>query len=215
MKRGINKSNIDILKDYVNGVRPFVQVGYSPLKVKRNVEDEWIDSKGITWKQKNGYKTRVNKQADIIHTASEEKCSKCFRQIKWGSKSDQIFFNRTRLCENCIIDYETKLRIIGIYPDYEVYKIVSYEIGAIKDIKDKLIEAIKFFSENSGDVEMICNSEGFTERWKNTNKDEILIGAKKDLKLACERIMNLSKIKAEAKKKYQEGAKKFQLEVYV
>jgi ribosomal protein S8 len=214
MKKG-SKSNISILRDYVDGVRPFVQVGYSPSTIEKNPGSTWTDSKGITWKQENGYKKRVNKQADLIHKITEEKCSKCKSDIKWGSKLDKIFFNRTGLCENCLIDYETKLRIVGVYPYYEVYKMISYEIGSIKNAKEKISEVIKFFSESSGDVEMICNSEGFIERWKNTNKNEILSEAKKDLKLASKRIIELSKIKTKAKKEYQKGAKKFQLEGYV
>jgi hypothetical protein len=209
-----NKTNLEIVKSYLDGEQLFPVFGYTIPYVKRDLGSIWTDAKGITWKQENGYKKRINTQADIIHKAAEEKCNKCSRQIKWGSKLDQTFFNRTRLCENCIIDYETKLRIIGIYNDYEMYKMVSYEIGTVRDIKAKLTEVIRFFNENSGDVEMICNSEGFTERWKNTNKDEILIGAKRDLKLSCKRITSLLKIQAEVKKKYKEGAKKFHLEVY-
>jgi len=213
-KKYKGKSNISIVQDYLSGTRPFVQVGYIPKKIKRSVGEEWQGSDGITWRQEVGYKKRINEQADIIHDAIKEKC-KCGQIIKWGSKRDKIFFNRTGLCENCIIDYETKLRIVGIYPYYETYKMVSFEIGYTKDIKEKLTDVIRFFNKNSGDVEMICNSEGFIERWKDTNKNEILEETKKDLKLIHKRIAGLIKIKNEVKKKYKESAKKYNLEVYV
>jgi hypothetical protein len=35
------------------------------------------------------------------------------------------------------------------------------ELGFIKEARDKVLEVIKYFEENSGDMEMICNSEGF------------------------------------------------------
>ena len=31
------------------------------------------------------------------------------------------------MCLKCVIDYETKLRIVGIYQDYEAYKLISNE----------------------------------------------------------------------------------------
>jgi len=211
-----NKSNIDILKDYVAGVRPFVQVGYIGNKNKYRKEGtRWKDSDGIEWERKNGRNVRLTKtQGDFVRELIKQTC-KCGMDIKWGDKMDKKFFYRTGLCADCLIDYETKLRIVGVYPDYERYKVISYELGFIKEARDKVLEVIKYFEENSGDMEMICNSEGFIERWKNTNGTEILENAKKDLALAKKRIALVTKAKNEAKKKYIAGAKKYKLETYV
>ena len=214
MKHG--KSNIDILKDYVAGVRPYIQVGYKGnVDQYRKEGEHWVDAKGIEWEKKDGRNVRITKtQGDLIREMITQKCN-CGQVIKWGSKLDEKFYNRTGMCSNCLIDYETKLHIVGIYPDYEQYKMISYMLGSLKDVKEKLKEVIKFFTENDGTIEMICNSEGFIERWKNTNKDEILQSAKKDLKIARQRITELTKARDEAKKKYVEGAIKFKLETYV
>lgn len=208
------KSNIDIVKDYVAGVRPFVQVGYTGKKyVKRAVGERWVDAKGQEWEQKESGPVTVNRVASIVKAAMDQKC-RCGQDIKWGSKLDRIFFSKTGLCENCLIDYETKLRIVGIYPDYERYKVVSNEIGHLNEIRDKLKEFVDYFTNDTGDVTMICNEEGFTERWKNTNKDKILKDAKEDLKKVKRVIAELKKIKKEAKEKYHNGAKKFKLKTY-
>jgi len=211
-----NKSNIDILKDYVAGVRPFVQVGYTGNKNKYRKEGtRWKDSDGIEWERSGGRNVRLTKtQGDFVRELIKQTC-KCGMDIKWGDKLDKKFFYRTGLCADCLIDYETKLRIVGVYPDYERYKVISYELGFIKEARDKVLEVIKYFEENSGDMEMICNSEGFIERWKNTNGTEILENAKKDLVLAKKRIALVTKAKNEAKKKYIAGAKKYKLETYV
>jgi len=216
MKKYKGLSNIDILKKYVAGERPFTTVGYiGDSKKYREEGEKWKDADGIEWQKKNGQNIRLTKtQGDLIREMIDQKCG-CGQNIRWGSKIDQKFFNRTGLCANCLIDYETKLRILGIYPDYEAYKLISYEVGAIKDIKEKLKEVIKFFTKDSGDVQMICNSEGFIERWKHNNPEEILDGAKRDLKLANKRILLLSKEKTKMKKKYLEGAAKFKLKTYV
>jgi ribosomal protein S8 len=211
----MKKSNIDILKDYVAGVRPFVQVGYNGISYKkRAIGDKWTDAKGKDWEQRESGPVTVNRVADIVRAAKEQVC-KCGQQIKWGSRSDQRFFNKTEMCENCLITYETKLRILGIYDDYEQYKMLSNELGFLKDARSKIKECLKFFSESSGDVEMVCNSEGFIERWKDINKDQILLDSTRDLKLATKKIAAITKLKKEAKKKYIENAAKYKIETYV
>jgi len=216
MKKYNGKSNIDILKDYVAGVRPFIQVGFvGDAKKHRSNGEKWTDTKGIEWERKDGKNVRLTKtQGEFIRELIAQKC-KCGQDIKWGTNSDRKLFNRTGLCTNCLIDYETKLRILGIYPHYELYKLSSYELGILNDIKTKLLDVIKFFTNDSGDVEVICNSEGFIERWRTTNKDEILDSARKDLKMAEDKISEISKIKNTEKKKYLSLAKKNKLESYV
>ncbi len=210
------KSNIDILKDYVAGVRPFVQVGYTGKQyAKRAVGDRWTDVKGVEWEQKESGPVRVNRVADIVREARGKQVCKCGQEIRWGTRADNILYQKTGMCANCLIDYETKLRIVGIYDDYEAYKLISNEIGFLKDAKDKIAETVKFFSSDPGDVTAICNSEGFLERWKNTNSEKILADAKRDLKMCRQRIAALSKEKQKFKKKFLEGAKKYKLETYV
>jgi hypothetical protein len=215
MKHKNGKSNIDILKDYVAGVRPFVQVGYTGKKyVKRKVGERWTD-KGIEWEQKETGPQRVNRVADVVREARGNEQCKCGQEIRWGSKADQIFYRRTGMCSECVINYETNLRIAGLWNEYEKYKLISNEIGFLKDAEANIAETVKFFSENSGDITAICNSEGFTERWKNTNRDQILEDAKRDLERARNRIAILEPLKEGWKNKFIEGAKQWNLETYV
>lgn len=209
------KSNIDIVRSYLEGSRPWVTVGYTGVQyVKRAVGEHWTDNSGQEWEQKASGSQKVNRVANLIREAIGVQKCKCGQEIKYGGRADRIFFSKTGLCENCLIDYETKLRIVGVYPEYERYKVVSNEIGHLKEAKAKIEEIVEYFMHNDGDVTMLCNEEGFTERWKNTNKEQILEDASKDLKLCKKTITALTKIKNEAKKNYQAGAKKYKLEVY-
>ena len=216
MEKYRGKTNLQIVRSYLEGTRPFITVGYTGKQyIKRKVGEQWTDGKNITWEQKEGGPTRINRVAEIVKKAiGNEKCS-CGQEIRFGNKLDNLFYRKTGMCSNCLIDYETKLRIVGVYPDYEAMKLISNEIGFLKDIKEKISDTIKFFSEGTGDSEMICNSEGFIERWKNTNKDKILEDARKDLKLVSKRISSLSKIKTKFKKVFINNAKKYNLETYV
>ena len=211
------KSNIDILKDYVAGVRPFVQVGYTGQQyIKRKVGERWTDNKGVQWVQKESGPQRVNSMADAVREARGiDKCKKCKKEIRWGGRADHILYRKTGLCTDCLVDYETKLRIAGIHVEYEIMKMASNDLGFLKDVKAKISEVLNFFLTDEGDITMLCNSEGFTERWKNTNREQIIKDAKRDLKLVRKRIAFLTKIKAESKKKFLEGAKKYNLETYV
>lgn len=208
------KTNIEIVKSYLEGTKLFPTFGYTGKKyVKRAVGTKWVDANGQEWEQKAGGPVTVNRVANIIKSATNQTC-RCGQQIRWGSKLDRLFFSKTGMCENCVIDYETKLRIVGVYPEYERYKVVSNELGYLSEAKVKIEEVVNYFTHDDGDVTMLCNGEGFTERWKNTNKDRILKDAKEELKRIKKIIAALTKIKKEAKKNYHAGAKKYKLEVY-
>jgi len=208
------KSNIEIVRDYMAGVRPFIQVGYTGKKYKKRVVGEhWTDKSGQEWEQKVSGPQKVNRVANIVRSAIGVQKCKCGQDIKWGSKADRLFYVRTGLCEGCLIDYETKLRILGIYNNYETYKLASNELGATKDLRDKIQETITYFESGDADMTMICNSEGFTERWKTTNADEIVQAAKNDLKEANLRIDALVRIRDEQKAKYIEAATKYNLDI--
>lgn len=208
------KSNIEIVKDYVAGVRPFIQVGYTGKEYKkRAVGEVWTDPKGQEWVQMASGPRKVNRVANIVREAIGVQKCKCGQDIKWGSKADRLFYVRTGLCEGCLVDYETKLRVLGIYNDYETYKMASNELGATKDLRDKIQETITYFESGDTDMTMICNSEGFTERWKTTNAEEIVQTAKNDLKEANLRIDALERIRDEQKAKYIEAATKYNLDI--
>lgn len=210
------KSNIEIVKDYLAGVRPIIQVGYTgEVNKHRNEGETWTDSKGIQWQRKDGKNVRLTKtQGDIIREAiGDITCRQCGLQYKWGSRKDGKFLFRTGLCMDCLIDYETKLRVLGIFSDYEMYKLASNELGAMKDMEAKIEETLAYFRSGDTDVKMLCNSAGFTERWKTTNVEEIITNAESDLKAARERIEALTKIRDEYKEKYTEEATKSGLEV--
>ena len=134
-------------------------------------------------------------------------------EIRWGRRLDNLFYRKTGLCENCLITYETKLRAVGIYDYYERWKMISNKIGMMKDAEDKIKETINFFEADTGDITILCNSEGFTERWKNTNREKILEDAKKDLQMVTEHLEKLIPLRDEYKQKYIENAQKYNLEV--
>ena len=110
---------------------------------------------------------------------------------------------RTSLCSDCLINYETNLRVLGIYDIYEKYRLATYELGHLRDLRLKLKETIEYFTKTDGDVSTIPESEyDAAVVWKNTNKDKILTDALADLKKTEDLIEKGTPMTADFKQKY-------------
>lgn len=213
----VMKSNIEIVRDYLNGDRPVLVFGYTGDKNKHRSEGEtWSDNNGVEWQRKDGKNVRLTKsQADTIRDAIGKQTCKCGLEIKWGNKFDRLFFAKTGMCQDCLIDYETRLRIAGVYPIYEKYKVLSNQLGFLEDIKAKLLETIDYFKTSDGNIELLCNSEGFMEKFHGTNKDKILDDAKKDLKECRKLIKVVLSERTKTKKELKIQASQFKIKLYV
>ena len=209
-------SNLDTIKKYLAGEKLDIKV-YNNITEKekyREEGEEW-ELNGVKYKKENGKILRLTKtQGEIIREMLNFKCNHCQMTIKWGTKRDEYFYNRTGLCENCLIEYETKLRIVGAWDVYEKYKLSSYALGDLKEGKFKLQEIVDYFKSNDGDVTLPCeNGVGYDAIWKNTNKDKILKDAKYDLKKVKKLISEAAKVKQLNKKLYVEKCKEYKLDI--
>lgn len=201
------KSNIQIVKDYLAGERPFVQVGYSPPNMKREEGEQWEDNQGIKWKQRKGYKVRVNEQAEIIRNAIKRTCQ-CGQEITYGGKLDEVFFSKTGKCFDCIIKEETEYRVLGVYPQYEKYKLLSNYLGFLEDMRNKITDSVAYFDAEEKNMDVLCNGEGFIEKFKGLNTGELLKNAKKDLVEIKKALTIVKKDVAKAKKIFTSALKK-------
>lgn len=199
----VRKSNIEIVKNYLAGEKVFVTVGYQPPVAERKEGERWVDASGVTWEQKDGWKTRVNEQAEMIRNASKRVCG-CGQEIRFGSKLDNDFFIKTGKCYECLIKEETELRILGVFPYYETWKVASNYLGFLKDMKGKIEDSIHYFEGEDGTLRVLCNGEGFIEQFKGLNTAELLDGAKEDLKKITDLIEKVISEKDEAKRIYDE-----------
>lgn len=214
VKSKTGMSNMDIVRAYAHGERPFITVGYITPTIKRKIGDQWEDTRGIMWEQKNGYKIRVNPQADLIKKIIKQKCRKCGMDIERGNKYDRLFFVKTGMCYECLTNYETSLRIVGIFDVYEQCKLLANEIGFFKDVKAKLKETVEFFNKEDTSVEVLCNSEGFREKFHGTNKDKILKDAKKDLTAVRRHLTEIILKMKKAREEFKQKATEFKIETY-
>lgn len=201
MKKYKNKSNLQIISDYLNGERPFVTVGYTAPEITRKEGDTWTDNNGVKWEQKNGFQIRINENASIIKSAIKQRCD-CGQEIQYGGKLDELFYSKTGKCFECILKEENDLRILGVYPQYERYKLLSNYLGFLNDMKMKIKDSIEYLKNENSSLDLVCNSAGFIEKFRGMNTTELLESAVKDLEEITKTIEIVTKDTAGAKEEY-------------
>lgn len=130
---------------------------------KREVGEKWVDSNGVEWEQKEGFKTNLTKMDEVREFL--QKISKCSspecKTIKY-STADKKAIVKTTLCLDCLAKQETKLRVDGTWPFYEDYKITLNKLGYVRDLKTQYEEALQGIKQQ---VEMV-NENGTISNWQ-------------------------------------------------
>jgi len=216
MKRASDKSNLSIVKDYLDGNRPFIQVGYDPNlnNSKRKEGEIWEDSQGNKWMWKNGSKRKIPKLAQI---KIEQRCNICNADTKWGNYLDQKVYPKTGRCYDCNIAFDSKLKILGVFEDYEKHKIYKSMLSEMNDFKQQMTESLTYLESDSSLPKLqYFNEDGSQEFWTDDTdmKSKVLTDLKKDLTSVNERIDELNKKISELKydSVIEEKAKQMTLE---
>jgi hypothetical protein len=188
------KKNIDIVRDYFNGERPYIKVGYTGDVNKyiiRKVGERWTDANGKEWEQKEYGPSAVTRVSDIIREEMEQKCECCGREIRWGSRQDRKMFYKTKKCLDCTVEEETQMRLKGKFKLYETKKLLENEISYLNDIRTKLKESREYL-ETHEKIEF-ANGNGIMETWSNEARDKLLEGVKKDFVTCLKKIKSAEK----------------------
>jgi hypothetical protein len=130
---------------------------------KREVGEKWVDSNGVEWEQKEGFKTNLTKMDKVreylqkISRCSSEDC----KTIKY-STADKKAIVKTTLCIDCLAKHETKLKLDGTWDFYQDYKITLNKLGYVRDLKTQYEEALQGIKQQ---VEMV-NENGTISNWQ-------------------------------------------------
>lgn len=167
-EKNINAESLKQMLEGKHSSQNKVQVAigtYNPT-ITRKVGDTWTDSDGILWEQKEGYAARVEsewrkevrEQLNTFPNCPKETCT-CISPTRLDNKM-RIYH---RMCFDCVIEMEHKLRIQGKYEDYEKEKIKQNALAWLKEaeadknaIIEEMTKSLSFVSSN-GDI----------ETWKN------------------------------------------------
>lgn len=187
------KKNIDIVRDYLNGERPVIQVGYTAEDkyIIRQEGEKWTDSMGKEWEWKNGTARSVTRIMDIVREQMNVKCSKCSCEIRWRGHQDEKLHAKTGMCMDCLVVYETQLRARGQFKNYEKQKLLKNELSHLKDVKKYLEESKQYLEEHK--VFTFVNSNGLVEEWDNAAASDVRKSLKKDFARCLKEIKRVEK----------------------
>lgn len=155
-------------------------------KIDRKLGERWTDDDGVEWEQKDGYKInipRFQEIRDMLEIPST--CPVCKRPMK--KRLDKKYYNMHKKCMDCVIEYETKLRIEGKYEEYEKQRVKENALAWLADAEKEKEYLKRMFSKP---IEY-TNSDGTIEKWgSNINSEEISKKIDEDFKKIKEEILS-------------------------
>ena len=147
-------------------------VGWETANVERKVGDVWEDEHH-RYEKKEGFTMKTSKNSEAFdeirkYIAELERCSNpdC-TTIKINNNHKKVI-KKTGYCINCLAEREHKVRVAGVWEQYEDYKIYT---RMIIDGKIKLEELQQAYDDVKPYYEYV-NEDGTTEKWELHNSVE-------------------------------------------
>lgn len=147
-------------------------LGWEKANVERKVGDIWEDEYH-RYEKKEGFTMKTSKNSEAFdeirkYIAELERCSNpdC-TTIKINNNHKKVI-KKTGYCINCLAEREHKVRVAGVWEQYEDYKIYT---RMIIDGKIKLEELQQAHDDVKPYYEYI-NEDGTTEKWQLPNSVE-------------------------------------------
>jgi hypothetical protein len=134
------------------------QVGYTKKRVNYKEGDIWVENKK-TWTIKDGIKQSISKMDKIKKEIFMPLCCpECSHVMK--KRLDKPNYKVHKMCFDCVIDFEHKLRIDGKYDDYIKNLRLKNRLTEIDETENMFLELAN--QSNEGFV----SEHGDVERWK-------------------------------------------------
>ena len=141
-----------------SGASSETQVGYEKKRVDYKEGDVWVENKK-TWTIKDGIKQTISKmdaiKKEIFMPLCCPKCSKVMKK-----RLDKPNYKIHKMCFDCVIDFEHKLRIEGKYEDYIKTLKLKNRLTEIDETENMFLELAN--QSNEGYI----SEHGELERWK-------------------------------------------------
>ena len=169
LKKEFKRKDVDRARNLLmgkSGASSETQVGYNKKRIEYKEGDVWKEN-GKTWTIKDGIKQTISKldviKKEIFMPLCCPKCSKVMKK-----QLDKPNYKVHKMCFDCVIDYEHKLRIKGEYDDYVKKLKLKNNLTQINEMEDMFLELAN--QSNEGFV----SEHGEVERWKGgVNKTKI------------------------------------------
>ena len=180
LQKEFQKRDIQRIRNLVSGNQgdaTQTQVGYTAKQINRSEGDIWEEF-GRKWTVKNGIKMSVTK-LDRAKTALFVPllCPNCSKPMKGGHDKKMFFIHNK--CLDCVIKFETQLKIDGKYQEYEDKIIKANANFALDEFINGFDSFLDSMDSNSGFI----TEQGDIEDWhaKALDKHKIREQVMKDV----------------------------------
>ena len=169
LKKEFKRKDVDRARNLLmgkSGASSEMQVGYKKKRIEYKEGDVWKEN-GKTWTIKNDIKQTISKLDAIKKEVFMPLCCpKCGKVMK--KRLDKPNYKVHKMCFDCVIDYEHKLKIRGEYDDYVKKLKLKNRLTEINEMENMFLELAN--QSNEGFV----SEHGEVERWKGgIDKDKI------------------------------------------
>jgi hypothetical protein len=167
-ERDVQRMRNIVTKDY--SAKTGVQIGYTPDYIEHKEGDVW-EEQGKKWTIKNGLKQTVTRFDELKRQiVMPLTCPACNKPMVKG-KIDKYMYGIHQKCSDCVIEYETKLKIEGKFEEYQRNIQKQGMQVHLKEMENVLLELLMGQSEDqfvteAGDIE--------TWRGKGVNTQQIV-----------------------------------------
>jgi len=163
-ERDVQRMRNLITKDY--SAKTQSQVGYTKENIDHKEGDIWEEN-NKNWTIKNGIKMTISKLDDVKKILQLPLvCPKCNKHMK-NYELNRKMYSIHKICFDCVIEFETKLKMTGTYKEYERNMMNKGLDIYIKELEDFLLE----LALNNSDESFITEA-GDIEKWSGGNIDK-------------------------------------------
>ena len=160
LKKEFKRKDVERMRNLITGNADSsseTQIGYKKKIIERKEGDVWTENKK-TWTIKNGIKKTISKlnsvRKEVFMPLSCPKCKKIMKK-----HLDKPNYKIHKMCLDCVIDFEAKLKYKGKYKQYVKELITKNKITNIKQVESYLLDLV-----NSSNSQYI-SEDGTIERW--------------------------------------------------
>ena len=161
LKKEFNRKDVTRARNLImgkSGASSETQVGYKKKRIEYKEGDVWKEN-GKTWTIKDGIKQTISKLDAIKKEVFMPLCCpKCGKVMK--HRLDKPNYKIHKMCFDCVIEFEHKLRVNDEYNDYVKKLQLKNRLTEIDEMENMFLELAN--QSNEGFV----SEHGEVERWK-------------------------------------------------
>ena len=184
LKKEFKRKDVNRARNLImgkSGASSETQVGYKKKRIDYKEGDVWKEN-GKTWTIKDGIKQTISKldaiKKEVFMPLCCPKCSKVMKK-----RLDKPNYKVHKMCLNCVVEFEHKLKIKGEYDNYIKNLRLRNSLTEIDEIENFFLDLAN--QSNEGYI----SEKGEVERWVGgLGKDKITQEITNATKIARENI---------------------------